>query len=155
MPQFGMADLNDRDLAAIKEYLRAAFGYHFHPFKHLNERISHCFYRSYGCWKIKPTALLAQQAMREWESISQRVYKFIRRLFPALPEDHAIVGESREDVSHVTLLYPILLSESIYSTLFVLYANKYSRKDEIYRQNLLQAEKLSDNDLMQYLEFDR
>ncbi|XP_037808197.1 alsin homolog [Lucilia sericata] len=154
IPQFGMSDLNDQELIAIKEYLRDAFRYRYHPFKHLNERITHCFYRSYGCWKIKPTPLLAQQAMREWESISQRVYKFIRRLFPALPEEYSVVGENREVVSHITLLYPILLSEGIYSTLFVLYANKYSHKDEIYRQNLLQAEKLNDNDLMQYLEFD-
>lgn len=154
-PQFGMSDLKEADLAAIKEYLRDAFRYRYHPFKHLNERITHCFYRSYGCWKIKPTPLLAQQAMREWESVSQRVYKFIRRLFPALPEEYAVVGENREVVSHITLLYPILLSEGIYSTLFVLYANKYSYKDEIYRQNLLQAEKLNDEDLMQYLEFDK
>lgn len=155
IPQFGMTDLNDKELADIKVYVRDAFHYRHHPFKHLNERITHCFYRSYGCWKIKPTPLLAQQAMREWESISQRVYKFIRRLFPGLPEEYLIVGENREVVSHITLLYPILLSEGIYSTLFVLYANKYSDKDEIYRQNLLQAEKLNDHDLMQYLEFDR
>lgn len=155
VPQFNMSDLNEQELTAIKEYLRDAFHYRYHPFKHLNERITQCFYRSYGCWKIKPTPLLAKQAMQEWESISQRVYKLLRRLFPALPEDYSVVGENREVVSHITLLYPILLSEGIYSTLFVLYANKYSHKDEIYRQNLLQADKLNDDELMQYLEFDR
>lgn len=155
IPQFGFSELSEYDLAAIKEYLKNAFRYRYHPFKHLNERITYAFYRSYGCWKMKPAALLAKQAMREWESISQRMYTFIRKLFPALPEETVAVGEQREVVSHITLLYPILLSEGIYSTLFVLYANQYSHKDEIYRQHLLQAEKLTDAELMSYLEFDR
>ncbi|XP_073813612.1 amyotrophic lateral sclerosis 2 [Musca autumnalis] len=155
IPSFGMSDLSDLDLDAIKSYLNDAFRYRYHPLKHLKDRITQAFYRSYGCWKMKPTPLLAKQAMREWESISQRVYKFIRRLFPALPEEYCLVGEQKEVLSHVTLLYPILLSENIYSMLFVLYANQYSHKDEIYRQNIIQAEKLSDEELIKRLDFDR
>ncbi|XP_075155254.1 amyotrophic lateral sclerosis 2 [Haematobia irritans] len=154
IPPFGLSELTEEDLVAIKAYLKDAFRYRYHPLKHLNDRITYAFYRSYGCWKIKPTPLLAKQAMREWESISQRMYKFIRRLFPALPEEYCVIGEQREVVSHVTLLYPIVLSESIYSMLFVLYANQYSDKDELYRQNLMRAEKLTDEILVHRLEFD-
>lgn len=155
IPPFGMTDLNEEELYDIKSYLKDAFRYRFHPLKHLNDRIAYAFYRSYGCWKIKPTPLLAKQAMREWESISQRLYKFIRRLFPALPEEYSVIGEQKEVVSHVTLLYPIVLTESIYSTLFVLYASIYSHKDELYRQNIIRAEKLTDADLIHRLEFDK
>ncbi|XP_013104968.1 alsin homolog [Stomoxys calcitrans] len=154
IPPFGFSELTEEDLVAIKAYLKDAFRYRYHPLKHLNDRITYAFYRSYGCWKIKPTPLLAKQAMREWESISQRMYTFIRRLFPALPEDYTMIGEQREFVSHITLLYPIVLSENIYSMLFVLYANQYSEKDELYRQNLIRAEKLTDEMLVDRLEFD-
>ncbi|XP_061401288.1 alsin homolog [Musca vetustissima] len=155
IPAVGMTELSDADVIAIKSYLTVAFRYRYHPLKHLSDRIMQAFYRSYGCWKVKPTPLLAKQAMREWESISLRVYKLVRRLFPALPEEYCVIGEQREVVSHVTLLYPILLTENIYSMLFVLYANQYSSKDEVYRQNLIQAEKLSDEELINRLDFDR
>ena len=100
---------------------------------------------------MKPTPLLTKQAMREWESISKRMYAFGRKMFPALPEDFIVLESASEVVSHITLLYPIVLSEGIYSTLFVLYANKHSQKDEMYRQNLLCAEKLSDQELVDRL----
>ncbi|EDW40505.1 GL25282, partial [Drosophila persimilis] len=149
VPSFGMAStLTEQDVASIRVYLEQAFKDRHHPLHALNERIANCFHYSYGYWKVKPTPILAKQAMREWESISRRIYRFVRKMFPALPEDYCHLEGSREVISHITLLYPLVLSEGIYSTLFVLYANKYSRKDEMYRQNLNHAEKLNDQELV-------
>ncbi|KAH8315549.1 hypothetical protein KR059_001230 [Drosophila kikkawai] len=152
VPSFGMAStLTEQDLASIRLYLEQAFKDRHHPLYALNERIANCFHYSYGYWKVKPTPILAKQAMREWESISRRIYRFVRKMFPALPEDYCHMEGSREVISHITLLYPLVLSEGIYSTLFVLYANKYSRKDEMYRQNLNHAEKLKDQELVELM----
>lgn len=157
VPSFGMSStLSEHDVACIRLYLEQAFKDRYHPLYALNERIANCFHYSYGYWKVKPTPILAKQAMREWESISRRIYRFVRKMFPALPEDYCLLeGSSREVISHITLLYPLVLSEGIYSTLFVLYANKYNRKDELYRQNLNHAEKLSDEQLVELLGHDR
>ncbi|KAH8373502.1 hypothetical protein KR009_011712 [Drosophila setifemur] len=152
VPSFGMAaTLTEQDVVAIRLYLEQAFKNRHHPLYALNDRIANCFHFSYGYWKVKPTPILAKQAMREWESISRRIYRFVRKMFPALPEDYCHMEASREVISHITLLYPLVLSEGIYSTLFVLYANKYSRKDEMYRQNLNYAEKLKDPDLVELM----
>ncbi|KAH8270174.1 hypothetical protein KR018_005200 [Drosophila ironensis] len=152
VPSFGMAStLSEQDVASIRLYLEQAFKDRHHPLYALNERIANCFHYSYGYWKVKPTPILAKQAMREWESISRRIYRFVRKMFPALPEDYCHMEASREVISHITLLYPLVLSEGIYSTLFVLYANKYSRKDEMYRQNLNYAEKLKDQELVELM----
>lgn len=155
MPSFGITSLAEQDVAAIKDYLQQAFKDRYHPLYLLNQRISNCFYNSYGCWKMKPTPILTNQAMLEWESISKRVYAFVQKMFPALPDDFCVIESTREVVSHITLLYPIVLSEGIYSTLFVLYANKCSVKDEMYRQNLMFAEKLKDADLATCLGLER
>ncbi|XP_030566546.1 alsin homolog [Drosophila novamexicana] len=155
VPSFGMAStLSEHDVSCIRLYLEQAFKDRYHPLYALNERIANCFHYSYGYWKVKPTSILAKQAMREWESISRRMYRFVRKMFPALPEDYCHLESTREVISHITLLYPLVLSEGIYSTLFVLYANKYNRKDEIYRQNLNHAEKLNDEELVQLLGHD-
>ncbi|KAL7731427.1 hypothetical protein ACLKA6_010584 [Drosophila palustris] len=155
VPSFGMAStLTEHDVSCIRLYLEQAFKDRYHPLYALNERIANCFHYSYGYWKVKPTPILAKQAMREWESISRRIYRFVRKMFPALPEDYCYLDGTREVISHITLLYPLVLSEGIYSTLFVLYANKYNRKDEIYRQNLNHAEKLNDDELVQVLGHD-
>ncbi|XP_016990812.1 alsin homolog [Drosophila rhopaloa] len=152
VPSFGMASvLTEQDVASIRLYLEQAFKDRHHPLYALNDRIANCFHYSYGYWKVKPTPILAKQAMREWESISRRIYRFVRKMFPALPEDYCHMEGSREVISHITLLYPLVLSEGIYSTLFVLYANKYSRKDEMYRQNLNLAEKLKDQELVELM----
>lgn len=156
VPSFGMAStLTEQDVSCIRLYLEQAFKDRYHPLYALNERIANCFHYSYGYWKVKPTSILAKQAMREWESISRRMYRFVRKMFPALPEDYCYLDGSREVISHITLLYPLMLSEGVYSTLFVLYANKYNRKDELYRHNLNHAEKLSDGELVQLLGHDR
>lgn len=152
VPNFGITTLEASDLKEIQEYLKDAFRDSSHPLYMLNKRISTCFYTAYGCWKMKPTPILAKQALKEWESISRGVYKIVRMLFPALPETVCFI--EGVCVSHVSLLYPILLSDGIYSTLFVLYANKFSEKDENYRQKLIKTEKISDENLSILLKFD-
>lgn len=152
VPSFGIQTLEATDLKEIQDYLKEAFRDQNHPLHLLNKRISTCFYTGYGCWKMKPTPILAKQALKEWESISRGVYRIVRMLFPALPETSCFIDGVC--VSHVSLLYPILLSDGIYSTLFVLYANKFSDKDENYRQKLIRTEKISDEDLSRLLKFD-
>ncbi|XP_055384227.1 alsin homolog [Condylostylus longicornis] len=155
VPDFGINSLNKEDIKNIKDYLEQAFKDQYHPLNMLNNRISNSFYSSYGCWRMKPTPILAYQAIKEWESISLRVYKIIRKLFPALPADRCDIEESGEVVSHFSLLYPILLSEGIYSTLCVLYANKYREQDEIYRQRIMLIEKTGDEELLDFLCFEK
>lgn len=60
-----------------------------------------------------------------------------------------------EFISHRSLLYPILLSEGVYSTLFVLYANKCSKRDEIYRQRIQLSEKKTNAELAKILKLSR
>lgn len=43
----------------------------------------------------------------------------------------------------------------MYSTLFVLYANKCSKRDEVYRQRVLYCDKKSDAELMDFLKISR
>ncbi|XP_055705402.1 alsin homolog [Phlebotomus papatasi] len=144
IPNFGITKCDPEDLEAIREYLREAFKDLNHPLGVLNSKISHCFYSTYGCWKFKPTAILHQHAMMEWESICRRIYSSICRMFPALPQD----------LSFRNLLYPILLSEGIYSLLFVLYASKCSHKDELYRQRMIGCDRKTDHELAIFLRVD-
>ncbi|CAD7080330.1 unnamed protein product [Hermetia illucens] len=149
IPHFGIKTLSSQDLKSINEYLGMAFKDRRHPLYILNQRISNCFYLSYGCWKVKPTPVLSSQAMDEWELISMQMYRIIQKMFPAL--SLVQTDEEGKRISHISLLYPIVLSEGIYSTLFVLYANKYSQRDELYRQRLLSCEKKTNNDLIRFL----
>ncbi|XP_055693648.1 alsin homolog [Lutzomyia longipalpis] len=143
IPNFGITKCDQEDLEAIQEYLREAFRDLNHPLGVLNSKISHCFYSSYGCWKFKPTAILHRHAMQEWESICRRIFSIVCRMFPA------IVGTSFRK-----LLYPILLSEGIYSLLFVLYASKCSHRDEIYRQRMIGCDRKTDQELAVFLRVD-
>lgn len=153
VPSFGMTKVDRKqDVVAIREYLRVAFKDPNHPLGVLASKISHCFYTSYGCWKIKPTPILSSHAMEEWESITRRVYAIVRHMFPGLPVGPEVVeGES---LSFRFLLYPIMLSEGIYSLLFVLYASKCSQRDELYRQRLIACEKKSTRELAAFLKIE-
>ncbi|XP_055309142.1 alsin homolog [Sitodiplosis mosellana] len=149
IPCFGISKLDANDLRLIRDYLTKAFKNQYHPLGILNSKVSYCFYTSYGCWKVKPISVLSTHAMHEWESISRRIYIILRKLFPTLPQEYGTLDD--EFISHRSLLYPILLSEGVYSTLFVLYANKCSKRDEIYRQRIQSSEKKTDDELMEFL----
>lgn len=153
VPSFGMGKIETRDeVLAIREYLSVAFKDPNHPLGVLASKINHCFYSAYGCWKIKPTPILSNHAMEEWESITRRVYVIIRHMFPGLPQEtESVEGES---VSFRFLLYPILLSEGIYSLLFVLYASKCSQRDEVYRQRLIACESKGTEELAVFLKIE-
>lgn len=153
VPSFGMNTVESQDeLRAIRSYLSDAFKDPHHPLGILASKISHCFYSSYGCWKNKPTPILSSHAMCEWESIMQRVYTIIRHMFPGLPQDPEVIDG--EYVSFSSVLYPILVSEGIYSLFFVLYASKCSKPDELYRQRLILCEKKTDQELASFLTID-
>lgn len=85
-PCFG-AKLDKDDIRLVRDYLTKAFKNQYHPLGVLNAKISFCFYTSYGCWKVKPNEILSTQAMKEWESISKRIYEYVRYMFPALPQN--------------------------------------------------------------------
>lgn len=85
IPTFAIANLSKYDLCELRRYLKDSFKDLNHPFGLLNNSVSHCFYTSYGCWKVKTTSILSHQAMQEWECLSKRIYGIVRRMFPALP----------------------------------------------------------------------
>lgn len=93
IPNFGINTLTKQELISVKEYLSNAFRDINHPLGLLSTKISHCFYLSYGCWKMKPISILSYQAMKEWESITHRIYLVIRRMFPALPLEAATIDK--------------------------------------------------------------
>lgn len=93
VPHFGITKLDAKDLRMLRDYLVHAFKNQYHPLGILNARISYCFYTSYGCWKVKPISILSKHAMQEWESISQRIYEILRRLFPTLPLGNGTLDE--------------------------------------------------------------
>lgn len=92
-PNYGINKLDKEDLLLISDYLIKSFKNQHHPLGILNAKISFCFYTSYGCWKVKPIAILSTQAMREWEDISKRIYDIVRRLFPLLPYEYGNFDE--------------------------------------------------------------
>lgn len=91
-PRFG-AKLSKDDIRLVRDYLTKAFKNQYHPLGVLNAKISFCFYTSYGCWKVKPNEILSTQAMKEWESISKRIYDYVRHMFPALPHTFTNLDE--------------------------------------------------------------
>lgn len=154
IPDFCISSVDKQGLKLLQDYLSEAFSNQHHPLHHLFEKLSNCFYSTYSCWKFTPNSILCEPAMNEWISIVSRIYTLvITVMFPALPKDSTVVDG--ELVTYQTLLYPILMTQGIYSALFVLYASKCSKNDEIYRQRILICEKKTDENLIQLLDIDR
>ncbi|KXJ77257.1 hypothetical protein RP20_CCG008009 [Aedes albopictus] len=154
IPDFCITSLNQQGLALLRDYLGEAFRNQHHPLHQLFEKLSSCFYSTYSCWKFTPNSILCEPAMNEWISIVSRIYTLVVTvMFPALPKDSTVVDG--ELLSYQTLLYPILMTQGIYSALFVLYASKCSKNDEIYRQRILICEKKTDENLIQLLDINR
>lgn len=146
--------LQRTDLDQLRRYLRTAFRSRTHPLGVLSARIAFCFYTAYGCWKVRPTAVLCDQAMQEWSTVVvQRIFAWVVRAFPALTEGGcAIDGEL---VSSRSVMHPVLLTERVYSTMFVLYASRCSRNDELYRQRVLALRDKTDDELAAAVRLDR
>ncbi|XP_065083936.1 alsin homolog [Ochlerotatus camptorhynchus] len=154
IPDFCISSVDKQGLELLRDYLSEAFRNQYHPLHQLFEKLSNCFYSTYSCWKFTPNSILCEPAMNEWISVVSRIYTLvITVMFPALPKDSTIVDG--ELLSYQTLLYPILMTQGIYSALFVLYASKCSKNDEIYRQRILICEKKTDENLIQLLDIDR
>ncbi|XP_055595191.1 alsin homolog [Uranotaenia lowii] len=154
VPDFCVNTMERKDLEQLREYLELAFQNSFHPLHQLYEKLSNCFYSTYSCWKFTPHSILSEPAMNEWISIVSRIYTLVLTvMFPALPKDSIVIDD--ELLSYQSLLFPILMTQGIYSALFVLYASKCSKNDEIYRQRILICEKKTDENLIQLLDINR
>lgn len=93
MPYFGITKFDSNDYRLVRDYLTKAFKNQYHPLGVLNTKVSYCFYTSYGCWKVKPISIISTHAMREWESISKRIYDIVRFMFPKLPPEYCLLDE--------------------------------------------------------------
>nr|XP_040234137.2 alsin homolog [Anopheles coluzzii] len=154
IPNFCIAAVDRDGLELLRNYLTDAFQCAYHPLHGLFEKLSNCFYSTYSCWKYTPHSILCEPAMNEWISIVSRIYTLVLTvMFPALPKDSIMIED--ELVSYQSLLYPILMTQGIYSALFVLYASKCSKNDEIYRQRILICMKKTDENLIQLLDINR
>ncbi|XP_053673252.1 alsin homolog [Anopheles nili] len=154
IPNFCITSIDLEGLELLRCYLIDAFQSVYHPLHGLFEKLSNCFYSTYSCWKFTPNSILCEPAMNEWISIVSRIYTLVLTvMFPALPKDSIMIGD--ELVSYQSLLYPILMTQGIYSALFVLYASKCSKNDEIYRQRILICLKKTDENLAQLLDINR
>uniref|UniRef100_A0A182N2R4 VPS9 domain-containing protein n=1 Tax=Anopheles dirus TaxID=7168 RepID=A0A182N2R4_9DIPT len=154
IPNFCITSVDGDGLALLRNYLTDAFQCVYHPLHGLFEKLSSCFYSTYSCWKYTPHSILCEPAMNEWISIVSRIYTLVLTvMFPALPKDSILIED--ELVSYQSLLYPILMTQGIYSALFVLYASKCSKNDEIYRQRILICMKKTDENLIQLLDINR
>uniref|UniRef100_A0A182JBH4 VPS9 domain-containing protein n=1 Tax=Anopheles atroparvus TaxID=41427 RepID=A0A182JBH4_ANOAO len=154
VPDFCIKTVDSEGLHLLRSYLADAFQSVYHPLYGLFEKLSNCFYSTYSCWKYTPNSILCEPAMNEWISIVSRIYTLVLTvMFPALPKDSVIIDG--ELLSYQSLLYPVLMTQGIYSALFVLYASKCSKNDEIYRQRILICMKKTDENLVQLLDINR
>ncbi|KFB50005.1 alsin [Anopheles sinensis] len=154
IPDFCIKTVDREGLHLLRNYLADAFQSVYHPLYGLFEKLSNCFYSTYSCWKYTPNSILCEPAMNEWISIVSRIYTLVLTvMFPALPKDSVMIDG--ELLSYQSLLYPILMTQGIYSALFVLYASKCSKNDEIYRQRILICMKKTDENLIQLLDINR
>lgn len=87
IPPFINSDLSTSQLTELKEYIKESIGNDFHPFHYLTKNIRNSFVLSYGNWKCKPTSILSNFAMEEWNSIVRKLYRILRFLFPGLPNE--------------------------------------------------------------------
>lgn len=88
IPTFINSDLSSSQLVELNEYLKESIGNEFHPFCHLIKIIRNSFILSYGNWKCKPTSILSNAAMGEWNCIVRKIYGILRFLFPGLPDEN-------------------------------------------------------------------
>jgi len=137
----------------LKEYVMASISNENHPFCSLIGNIRRAFSSSYGNWKCKPTSILSRIAMDEWISIIKRIYAVLRMLFPGLPSE-TDADEECKLLSPLNFLHQILLDDEIYSSVFLLYASKSSRQDELYSQRLMTCERKSNEELRQLLKIE-
>lgn len=116
-----------------------------HPFNKLIKNIQSLFCASYGNWKCKPVSILAKMAMEDWRFIMRSLYHLFKLFFEKLPDINDDIDEESSSISNS--IYDIFMNDEIYSCLFLLYASKSSKQDELYNQRLVVCEKKSNEDL--------
>ena len=89
IPKFGQepGSLSSSELSEIEQYLAQACASPLHPLHWLVSNLVEAYNVSYGGVRSHPTLL--PHAMEELESITTRLYKVIKVLFPGLPSASA------------------------------------------------------------------
>lgn len=146
-----------QSLQSIAEHNSAEFSVEFpvfidsvkndsdHPFNKLIRNIQSLFCASYGNWKCKPVSILAKMAMEDWRFIMRSLYQLFKLFFDKLPDSSDEIDEETSSISNS--IYEIFMNDEIYSCLFLLYASKSSKQDELYNQRLVVCEKKSNEEL--------
>lgn len=73
----------------FKQYLINIFSDEHHPLCILSNKLSTCFYSTYGCWKMKPLSILCNTAIREWNAIIFGIYDILQAIFPSLTKSNS------------------------------------------------------------------
>ncbi|XP_013133821.1 PREDICTED: uncharacterized protein LOC106099733 [Papilio polytes] len=163
IPQFGQKTLNYADYMEVKQYFYNACESTHHPLGQLVLGVSGAFNTTYGGVRVHP--LLLSHAVAELRSLTARLYRLVRLLFPALPpegvetvlpypdseETDPIEGEV---ASGARLAQGVLLPR-VHPALFVLYALHNKREDDLYWRRLLKWNRQPDLALMAFLGIDR
>ncbi|CAG9771169.1 unnamed protein product [Ceutorhynchus assimilis] len=152
---FGEDKLNGKSYKDIKTYLSRAFESNFHPLGNLLNNLCEAYISSYSG---KIHLILVNHAILEITDLTQRVYKIVRLLFPALPSEQCIISSEDNNASRTSeiiinyqsLLYPIILPK-IYNCLYTLLSLKHEIEDIKYKNNLIEWNKLPDKNLMSLL----
>ncbi|XP_065084090.1 alsin homolog [Ochlerotatus camptorhynchus] len=145
VPEFGRTEIDDKDWRKLKEYLSNAFENKVHPLYHLYDILVNCFVGTYS--QPEKDSFLCEVAKQELMAMIDRIYtSFIVRMFPAL-------NNLNNDLNPLELMYPIVLTDTIYLSLLQLYVHQYRKLDELYRQKMLFFEGRTDEFIMQHMEY--
>ncbi|XP_076270943.1 amyotrophic lateral sclerosis 2 isoform X3 [Rhynchophorus ferrugineus] len=156
IPPFGRDLLGAESYQEVKGYLTRAFENTCHPLGSLLSGLSEAYIT---CYSGKNHSVLVNQAIIEIIDLTQRVYRIVRYLFPALPscdtnERLSYNGKKDESITYQSLLYPIFLPK-VYNCLFTLLILKNDAQEKEYKKSLKEWNKLSDRALMSILSVDK
>ncbi|XP_056611421.1 alsin isoform X3 [Triplophysa dalaica] len=154
----------------IRRYLMKACDTPLHPLGWLMETLVTVYRMTYV--GVGSSRRLLQQAVDELHSFLTRIFKLVRFLFPALPEDGGFILDSSSSsdeftdslnssthsetpqqgliVSSSNLLLPVLLPR-LYPPLFTLYTLEKEREEEVYWSCVLRLNKQPDLALLAFL----
>jgi hypothetical protein len=64
-----------------------------HPLGYLANFLINSFSTAYINWKAKPIPMIADIAVKEFESVIERTFQILKVLFPAMPDSPTFVDE--------------------------------------------------------------
>ena len=144
------------DADKIETYLQEAFSVKYHPLHSLFELLVEAYRVSYGGVKSNSDSTLLRCAVSELHSLVTRVYNILRQLFPTLPASPPLVltqADTTKFITPYTLLLPIFLPK-LHSTLYILYAVKETKSDEVYWERIEKWNRHPDKALLVFLDVD-